>query len=176
MFRVLRFLIPFTFVINCAATLPSQELYASFKQTTVNGSLAELTNKHRVWLIVGRSVLLDASGKTNSVLSDVYKDGNGGRGFPRTYNVIAKKLNKYMRDYGSISAAQSISEADFIIYFNILEIRKPLGIPYAYGELFVILNRIEHPRILWKTKDDGMFAEDAVKALVSDLKATRGER
>src|SRR4051812_34134161 len=51
MSRVVRFIILFALILNCAASFPSQERSADFKETVVNGSLAELRNKHRVWLI-----------------------------------------------------------------------------------------------------------------------------
>lgn len=175
MSRFIRFIITLALIISCAPSFPSQEQSASFKETKVGGSLAELRNKHRVWLIVRRSALLDANGAGESVLSEVYKGGNPWQNYPRTYNLIAKKLNKYMKERNSISAARTISEAEFIIYFNVLEVRRPLGVPYAYGELFVILNESSNPRILWKTKGSGMFAEEAVSAFISDLKAARGE-
>lgn len=176
MSRVLSSILQFVFIVACAASFASQERSAGFKETEVKGSLAELRNKHRVWLIVRRSALLDASGTDESVLSEVYKDSNPWQNYPRTFNSIARKLNKYMKERGSITAARSLSEAEFIIYFNVLEIRKPLGIPYAYGEMFVILNEASKPRILWKSRSNGMFADDAINSLLEDLKNARGER
>lgn len=176
MSRVVRFIILFALILNCAASFPSQERAADFKETVVNGSLAELRNKHRVWLIVRRSALLDARGAEESVISEVYKGGNAWQNYPRTYNLIAKKLNKYLKEYGSLTAARNLSQAEFVIYFNVLEIRRPLGTPYAYGELFVILNDASNPRVLWKTRGKGMFADDAVDTMLEELKAARGER
>lgn len=177
MSRFIRLIIScaFVIIIICAAPFPSQEQSARFKETAINGSLAELRTKHRVWLIVHRSALLDAQGTEEPILSEVYKGGTPWQNYPRTYNLIAKKLNKYMQQHQSISSARTITEAEFIIYFNVLEIRRPLGVPYAYGELFIILNEPPHARIIWKTKGHGMFAEDAVSAFISDLKAARGE-
>lgn len=175
MSRVLSSILQFAFILGCAASFPSQERVADFKEKAVNGSLRELRNKHRVWLIVRRSALLDARGAEEAALSEVYKGGNPWQSYPRTYNLIAKKLNKYMKQHGSIAAAGSLADAEFIIYFNVLEIRRPLGMPYAYGELFVVLNEAANPRILWKTKDSGMFADDAVDAFLTELKAARGE-
>jgi hypothetical protein len=143
---------------------------------SASGSLAELKGKHKVWLIVRRGALLDASGADASVLSEVYKEGNNRQTYPRTFNTIARRLNKYMKEHGSITAARNLSEAEFIVFFNVLEIRRPLGTPYAYGELFVILNLESKPRVIWKTKSSGMFVDDAIASLISEMKAVRGER
>jgi hypothetical protein len=167
----LRFITAFIFIITSAAPLSSQQRDAEF-----TGSLSELRDKHRVWLIVRRTAVLDARGAEESVLSEVYKQGSGRQNYPRTYNLIARKLNKYMREQQSITAASSLSDADFIVFFNVLEIRRPLGTPYAYGELFVILNARERPRILWKTKTGGKFVDDAVGDFISEMKAARGEK
>ena len=175
MARVLSSILQFVLVISSAASFPSQERSAGFKETAVKGSLAELRNKHRVWLIVRRSALLDASGAEETVLSEVYRSGNTWQNYPRTFNSIARKLNKYMKERRSITAARSLVDAEFIVYFNVLEIRRPLGTPYAYGELFVILNEASNPRIIWKSRSNGMFAEDAINTLLEDLKAARGE-
>jgi hypothetical protein len=119
---------------------------------------------------------LDARGAEASVLSEVYREENLRPAFPRTYNMIAKKLNKYMKEHGSITAALNLANADFILFFSVLEIRRPLGTPYAYGELFVVLNAKSKPRILWKTRSSGMFVDDAVNDFISELKNVRGEK
>jgi hypothetical protein len=162
-------------VIGCAASFPSQERSSKFSGAVVNGSLMELRDKRRVWLIVRRSAVLDANGVESSVLSEAYRERPGQQSFPRTYNLIAQKLNKYMKQHGSISAAPNLSDADFILFFNVLEIRRPLGTPYAFGELFVIINVKSQPRIIWQTRSGGMFVDDAVNDFISELKAVRGE-
>lgn len=179
MSRAVRLFLMLALILSCADGFPSRAQSDGADEMTVNGSLEELRNKRRVLLMVRRSAVVDASGAaTPSVLSEVDKQAVGARpqSFPRTYNSIAKKLNKYMNEYGSITAARSIADADFIVFFNVLEIRRPLGTPYAYGELFVILNQAPQPRIIWKTRKSGMFAEDAINALIRDMKMMRGER
>ncbi|HEX8174873.1 MAG TPA: hypothetical protein VF543_07125 [Pyrinomonadaceae bacterium] len=169
MYRSFRLIISLAVIIGCAAPLPSQE------RDSGRGSLAELRDKQRVWVIVRRGAVLDASGVDASVISEVYREGSHRPAFPRTFNLIARKLNKYIKEHKSISAARSLSDADFILFFNVLEIRRPLGTPYAYGELFVILNTQPSPRILWKTRNSGKFVDDAVADFISELKAVRGE-
>lgn len=163
-------------IILSAGAFPSQERDSQAAGAVVKGSLAELKGKQRVWVIVRRGGLLDARGVEASVLSEVYREGNQRQTFPRTYNMIARKLNKYMREHGSITAARDMPEAEFILFFNVLEIRRPLGTPYAYGELFVILNAQPKPRIIWKTRSNGNFVDDAIGDFISDLKAVRGEK
>jgi hypothetical protein len=171
-----RFIILFAIIAASAASFPSQERASGPEGAAVKGSLAELRDKHRLWLIVRRGKVLDARGAEASVISEAYRAGNERSNFPRTYNMIARKLNKYMKEHGSLSAARNLSDAEFILFFNVLEIRRPLGTPYAYGELFVILNVKTGPRILWKTRNAGQFVDDAVGDFISELKAVRGEK
>nr|MBA2733226.1 hypothetical protein [Acidobacteriota bacterium] len=47
-----------------------------------------------------------------------------------------------------------------------------------YGEMFVILNDrsgVKPPRIVWKTRKNSMWAEDAIEEFINDLKTVRGE-
>lgn len=166
-----RLIISLAIILSCASSLPSQE-----RDSGTGSSLAELRGKQRVWLIVRRGAVLDARSVDASILSEVYREGSHRTTFPRTFNLIARKLNKYIKEYKSVSAAPSLSEADFILFFNVLEIRRPLGTPYAYGELFVILNTKPKPRILWKTRNSGKFVDDAISDFLSELKAVRGEK
>lgn len=170
----LRFIITFVLIICSAAPATPQERDAGSATT---GSLHELRDKHRIWLIVRRGLMLDARSADASVISEVYKEvATPRQNFPRTYNMIARKLNKYMKEHRSLSAARTLGDADFIIFFNVLEIRRPLGTPYAYGELFIILNAQPKPRVLWKTRSSGMFVDDAMGDFISELKAVRGEK
>jgi hypothetical protein len=145
----------------------------------VTGSLMEIRTRRHVLLLVRRSAVIDSRGQARSILNEVYRpEVEPARQFARIYNAIAGKLNKYMRKYRSISAVTNISNAEFIIFFNLLEYRRPLGQPYPYGEMFVILNErsgSEGPRIIWKTRKRPIQVEDAINELIRDLKATRGE-
>lgn len=165
-----RLITSFLIITACAAPFPSQERGAD------RGTLSELRNKQRVWVIVRRGAVLDASGADASAIAEAYREVNHRTNFPRTYNMIARKLNKYMKEHRSITAARNLSDADFILFFNVLEIRRPLGTPYAYGELFIILNTKPSPRILWKTRNSGKFVDDAVGDFISELKSIRGEK
>ena len=151
----------------------------TFNDGVVTGSLYELRGKRRVLLMVRRSAVVDASGQAKAILAEVYGPSLEQRGrFPRIFNALARKLNKYMIKNQSISAALTISDAEFIVFFNLLEYRRPLGTPYPYGDMFVILNDRSYgrqPRIIWKTRRSPRWAEDAIDEFIRDLKATRGE-
>ncbi|MDQ3817768.1 MAG: hypothetical protein M3362_08765 [Acidobacteriota bacterium] len=148
--------------------------------SAVTGSISELRDKRRVFLIVRRSSVVDASGEAKSILSELYQSKTERpRGqFAPIYNAIARKLNKYMTEHQSISSVRDIGDADFIVLFNLLEYRWPLGRPYPYGEMFIILNdrsggRVPH--IVWRTRKRSEWVEDAIKEFIRDLKAARGE-
>jgi hypothetical protein len=129
--------------------------------------------------MVRRSAVVDTRGQGKEILDEVSKDdGQTAMRFPRTYNTLARKLNKYMRKHQSISAARSLEEAEFIVLFYVLEFRRPLGVPHPYGELYVILNEAgagKQPRIIWKTRKNSMWVEDAIDDLLKDLKSLRRE-
>ncbi|HEX5874483.1 MAG TPA: hypothetical protein VFY60_07520, partial [Pyrinomonadaceae bacterium] len=94
------------------------------------------------------------------------------------YAQLAKKLNKYIRKYESLTAAKELSEADYVIFFNVVEFRRVLNTPYPFGELFVIVKgspeTLTPPRVVWRAKKM-LFAEDAISDFIRDLKALRGE-
>jgi hypothetical protein len=156
-----------------------QSQQSAVEDGVVTGSLLEIRTRRNVLLLVRRSAVIDSRGQARSILNEVYRpDLEPARQYARIYNSIAGKLNKYMRKYRSITAVTEISNAEFIVFFNLLEYRRPLGQPYPYGEMFVILNErsgSRQPRIIWKTHKSPVQVEDAVNELIRDLKATRGE-
>jgi hypothetical protein len=173
--------IPLLIALLLACLLPgqSQERMADVNDGVVTGSLTELRTRRHVLLLVRRSAVIDSRGQARSILNEVYRAGaEPPQHFARIYNTIAGRLNKYMVKYRSISAVRDISNAEFIVFFNLLEYRWPLGHPYAYGEMFVILNERSgngQPRIIWKTRKSPISVEDAINELIRDLKDARGE-
>ena len=174
-----RILLLLGLLLICSVLAQAQQQAGGVDDSVVTGSLRELRDKRQVLLMVRRSAVIDSRGQSRSILSEVYRtDAKPPQHFARIYNTIAARLNKYMAKYGSVSAVRDISQAEFIIYFNLLEYRRPLGHPYPYGEMFVILNErsaSQPPRIIWKTRKSSMWAEDAINELISDLKVARGE-
>jgi hypothetical protein len=177
----MRYLLPLLFVALVCA--PAQSFRGAQSDASadsgggvgvaVTGSLAELKNRRRVLLLVRRSHVVDSRGGTESLIKDAYA-GESFR-YPRVYNLLAGHLNRYMNKHHSITSVMSAGEAEFIVFFNLLEYRRMLGRAYPYGELFVILNDKARPRVIWKSHKSPLWAEDAVKDLIRDLKTVRGE-
>jgi hypothetical protein len=163
-------------VFLSAASLSAQDNSASLPEVSI-GSISELAHKRRALLLIKRSAIVDARGGINSIIEDALEsDPRLSRRYRLTYNVIADKLNKFMRKYKSMSAARTIEEADYVIFFNLLEYRRPLGIPHPFGELFVIVNPQPGvsggPRLVWKSRK-AQWAEDALDELLDELKLIR---
>ena len=74
--------------------------------------------------------------------------------------------------------ARNLADAEYVIFFNVVEFRRILNAPYAYGELFVIVKGLPQdrkpPRIVWRAKKV-LVATDAIGDLIKDLKRLRGE-
>ena len=142
-------------------------------------SLAEVRDKRSALLIVFKSRVIDVGDRERAIIDDVLKADPQPTGRYRwVYSQIAKKLNKYIHKYKSLTAASELSEADYVIFFNVVEFRRILNTFYPYGELFVIVKgspeTLKPPRVVWKAKKV-LFAEDAIGDLIKDLKAVRGE-
>lgn len=144
-----------------------------------SNSLAEVRDKRNVLLVVFKSRVIDVGDSERAIIDDVLKADPEPKGRYRwVYSQLAKKLNKYMHKYKSLSAATELSEADYVIFFNVVEFRRILNTIYPYGELFVIVKgspeKLKPPRIVWKARKV-LFAEDAIGDLIKDLKTLRGE-
>jgi len=142
-------------------------------------SLVEVRDKHRALLVVFRSNILDASDNERAIIDQVLKADPHPRGrYQWVYGQLAKKLNAYIRKYRSLTAAQDLSDADYVIYFNLIEFRRILNTVYPYGELFVIVKGSPEtnkpPRVVWKAKKI-LWAGDAIGSLIKELKTLRGE-
>lgn len=145
-----------------------------------SNSLAELRDKRHALLLVFKSRVLDVGDRERAIIDDVLKADPDSRGRYRwIYGQIAKKLNNYIRKFNSLSPARELSDADYVIFFNVVEVRRILNTPYPYGELFVIVKgspeTMKPPRVVWKARKV-LFAEDAISDLIKDLKAIRGEK
>jgi hypothetical protein len=142
-------------------------------------SLTEVRDKRRALLLVFRSGVIDASDSEHAIIDQVLKADPEPQGRNRwVYGVLAKKLNSYIRRYKSLTAAHDLSDADYVIYFNLIEYRRILNTIYPYGELFVIVKGSPEdqkpPRIVWKARKI-LWAGDAIGDLIKDLKMVRGE-
>lgn len=143
------------------------------------GSLSDLLDKQRALLVVFRSRVISVENRDRAIIEDVLKTNPRPQGHYRwVYSQIANKLNKYIRKYGSLSAADGLADAQYVIYFNVVEFRRILNAHYPYGELFVIVKgspqELKPPRIVWRAKKV-MVSTDAIGDLIKDLKTLRGE-
>ena len=142
-------------------------------------SLAEVRDKRSALLVVFKSRVIDVSDRERAIIDDVLKADPEPKGRYRwVYTQLAKKLNKYIQKYNSLSAASRLSDADYVIFFNVVEFRRILNTPYPYGELFVIVKgspeKLQPPRVVWRAKKI-LFSEDAIGVFIKNLKALRGE-
>jgi hypothetical protein len=152
---------------------------AQASDPATGNSLEEVRDKQNVLLVVYKSRVIDAGDRERSIIEDVLKADPKPKGrFRWVYTQLAKKLNKYIQKYNSIRSANELSEADYVIFFNVVEFRRILDTPYPYGELFVIVKgspeKLKPPRVVWRAKKV-LYAEDAISDLIKDLKAIRGE-
>ena len=144
-------------------------------------SLEEVRDKRAALLMVFKSRVIDVDveDRERAIIDDVLKANPEPKGRYRwVYNQLAQKLNKYIDKYKSLSPAKTLSEADYVIFFNVVEFRRILDTPYPYGELFVIVKgspeKLKPPHVVWRARKV-LIAEDAINDLIKDLKTLRGE-
>jgi hypothetical protein len=144
-------------------------------------SLEEVRDKRAALLVVFKSRVIDVDvgDRERAIIDDVLKADPEPKGRYRwVYTQMAKKLNKYINKYNSLSPAKSLSEADYVIFFNVVEFRRILDTAYPYGELFVIVKgspeKLKPPHVVWRARKV-LVAEDAIGDLIKDLKTLRGE-
>jgi hypothetical protein len=171
---VISVLLLFLFCLSAAAQQPLGN-----GELPPRNSLSEVLDKESALLLVFRSRVIDAGDRERAIIEDVLKADPQPKGYYRwVYAQLGRKLNKYINKYKSLRAARQLSDADYIIFFNVVEFRRILNSHYPYGELFVIVKgspeTLKPPRIVWRAKKM-TFADDAIGDLIKDLKSLRGE-
>src|SRR5215212_705857 len=74
-------------------------------------SLEEVRDKRNALLVVFKSRVVDVNDRERTIIEDVLKADPQPKGRYRwVYNQLAKKLNKYIHKYRSLSAASELSE------------------------------------------------------------------
>jgi hypothetical protein len=164
---------------TCLTALAQQERTAAMQSAHAGNMLNELRDKRRALLVVFRSRVLDVNNRERAIMEDVLKADPQPKGRNQwVYNQLAHKLNRYVNKYKSLTAAEGFADADYIIFFNVVEYRRILDSIYPYGELFVIVKGLPEqrkpPRVVWRA-NKVLFAEDAIGDLIKELKAVRGE-
>jgi hypothetical protein len=167
-------------VLACVVNVPAQPSEAPVEnQNNHAGTISDLHDKKRALLLVFKSRVVDVNDRDRAIIDDVLKADAQPKGRYRfAYNELARKLNKYINKYGSLSSARDLSDAEYVIFFNVVEFRRILNAVYPWGELFVIVKgsprESRPPRIVWRAKKM-MVGTDAIGDLVKALKALRGE-
>ena len=178
--KQIRFVLLVSIVLASCSAATAQQSDSQTKTAHAGHSLVEVLNKRKVLLVVFRSRVVDVSeNRERAIIEDVLKADPKPKGrFRWVYNMMARKLNKYMDKYGSLTAAQELADAEYVIYFNVVEFRRILDTVYPFGELFVIVkgepDQLKPPRIVWRAKKI-QFADDVIGDLIKDLKTVRGE-
>jgi hypothetical protein len=167
------------FVMLASVNVLAQPAPDADEQNNHVGTIFELRDKQRALLVVFKSRVVDVSNGDRAIIDDVLKADTQPKGRYRfVYNELAGKLNKYIRKYRSLRSATDLADAEYVIFFNVVEYRRILNAVYPYGELFVIVKgspqESKPPRIVWRARKM-MFASDAIGDLVKDLKRLRGE-
>jgi len=174
-----RFILLVLLVLACCCAAAAQQDHSQ-KTAHAGHRLGELLNKRRVLLVVFRSRVVDVSeNRERAIIEDVLKADPKPKGrFRWVYNTMAGKLNKYMDQYGSLTAAEGLADAEYVIYFNVVDFRRILDTVYPYGELFVIVKgepqQLKPPRIVWRA-NKVRYAGDVIGDLIKDQKTVRGE-
>ena len=174
-----RLIVLATVVLASCVSVCAQNSDGRVQSAHAGNALSELRDKHRALLVVFRSRIIDASGGERAIIEDILKADPQPKGrFRWVYNQLAKKLDKYMRQHGSLFPADGLADADYVIYFNVVEFRRILDAVYPYGELFVIVKgtpeELKPPRVVWRA-NKVRFAGDAIGELIKELKLIRGE-
>ena len=89
---------------------------AAAQELVGNGnSLAEVRDKRSALLMVFKSRVVDLDDPEGAIIEDVLKADPRPKGRYRwVYSQLARKLNKYIRKYKSLTAATELSEADYV--------------------------------------------------------------
>ena len=161
----------------CSNATAQQRFRAANETNTESLSAIRLRDKGLV--VVLKSSVISAEGTDNFIIDSVLKADPESTGRHQiVYGTLARKLNSYIRKYKSLSAATDLGEADFVIFFSLVEYRRILNSTYPFGELFVIVkgepDTQRPPRIIWKSRKV-IWVGDAIKNFLRDLKNTRGE-
>ncbi|HLM57423.1 MAG TPA: hypothetical protein VK422_15015 [Pyrinomonadaceae bacterium] len=161
---------------NGAATPEQPAAEAPASPGVAYGSLQEVVGRMNARLLVIRPRTVSAGDPALGVAEAVRKRDVTERRLGRLHNAIAVMLNKYVQKYGSMTAARSPEQADYVVVFNLLQFKRTLNGIYPTGEMYLVAYREPGPpRVLWQTPKE-MFYDDATKSLIKALKQSRGEK
>jgi len=146
------------------------------------GELSEIRDRRRALVVVSRSYSVDTRGPLRGVFEEVFeKPARAVLRHEYAYELVARRLERYEREYGGLEIVETLEEADFVIVYKVVALHRSFSEdePFVYGELFVFLNRAPErpqPALLWRTKGDHVPPGEAVGAFLKSLKAVRGQK
>jgi hypothetical protein len=170
-----------TLLAPLAAGASGSRVAAQRGAEVVRGRLEEVQGRRLVALLVSRALLLDVRDPAATAFEDYRRALAGSPPLPHTRAArrVADKLNKYIRKYRMMSAAETYGEADLVIVFKVTGQRaSPIpGDPFIWGKMYVLAVGAGHaPRLVWESKGDNTSPEDATGDFLKALKAARGEK
>ncbi|HWW74084.1 MAG TPA: hypothetical protein VNZ44_01740 [Pyrinomonadaceae bacterium] len=145
------------------------------------GRLEDVRGRRLVALLVSRALLVDVREPAATAFEDYRRTLSGAppRPHPAAARRIADKLNRYIRKYHGMAAAESYDEADLVLVFKVTRQRRsPIpGDPFIWGKMYVLAVGAGHaPRLVWESEGDETSPEDATGDFLKALKAARGEK
>jgi hypothetical protein len=165
-----------------AATPDATQQRAGSRDARVaRGSLAEVTGRRLVALLVSKALVVDARDPALVALEDYRRalSGTPPRQHGAGARLIATRLNKYIRKYRMMSAADDYAEANLFIIFKVTAQRPSAipGEPFVWGKMYVIAVGDDHAaRVVWESEGDRTPPEDATDDFLKAFKAARGEK
>jgi hypothetical protein len=150
--------------------------------SVVRGSLDEVKGRRSVILLVSKSLVVDARDPALIAVEDYRNavDGQPPRQHDAAARQIALKLNKYIRKYGSLTAAASYADADLIMVFKVTAQHRSAipGEPFVRGKMYILAISADRrtPHVVWESSGDNTTAEDATDDFIKALKIVRREK
>ena len=160
----------------------SQAQQREDEQGILRAAVSEMRDARRTLLVVSRMFAVDTRGPVHSVMGELFgAPPRMQRQHEYAYDLVAKRLDKYAGETRALSMVETIDEAELIIVYKVVKQMRSFSKdePFIYGEMFVFLNRgpgRTEPALVWRTKDDDVSPETAVKEFVKQHKAVRGEK
>jgi hypothetical protein len=143
---------------------------------------SELRAARRMLLVVNRMLAVDTAGAPRAVFDETFlRPTRMPPRYDYAYALVEKQIEKYRAQGGRLHGVEAVEEAELVVVYKVITQMRSFSRdrPFVYGEMYVFLNRTEAqggPALVWRTKDDQVSPDSAVKDFLKQLKALRGER